>query len=309
MKTLRGVLWLVMSLLLAAGCSTVDHQSRTHPHPSLLTDEHNWTIGHGELSSFIGDPEAERTLDIAEWAFLEGRDLAEQLGHEPFTGRWFLHNGAGKFGYGISSGTKNIGDEAYVSFIASIQPVQVERDVRIQLKQQMNRTDPAVLIKEEQVYVDTVEKEVRLFTFPLPDVENAAYALSAEILDETGNTEDTLISSFYVPRQEMNAGITIDQSTYASSASTATLTLSNAGPTTLYFGTDFSFEKLVDGQWRIVPLDLAFNSIGISLAPGNTYDQAFRLDELNTGHYRIVKRIGAVGSELKAHLAAQFTIE
>ncbi|MDG5790015.1 hypothetical protein QA612_21395 [Evansella sp. AB-P1] len=57
---------------------------------------------------------------------------------------------------------------------------------------------------------------------------------SAEIINDAGEVEDTRLSLFYLPQQEINAAMKTDQESYSSNE--ATLKVENAGPSSLFFG-------------------------------------------------------------------------
>jgi hypothetical protein len=130
-----------------------------------------------------------------------------------------------------------------------------------------------------------------------------------EILDASAQAEDTLVALIDVPVPEINASLSVDRQEYTKFDEEATLILINDGPTRLLFGTPYSIEKKVDGEWRIVPMDVAFNAIGIILHPGEDYRQQVDIRSLKAGEYRIVKQVWAQGLDLSAEMAASFTVK
>ncbi len=269
--------------------------------------EKNWALGKGDLPSSVGDMSR---IHGASVQASHADNLAELTGYGPMTGKWFLHNGQGKFGYGITTGSVKAGDEVYVKLISTAGEIKLDRDVRIQLSEIKSGWKDRELIVEEIVHVNTVNNDETIFMAKLPETENAAYILSAEILDDAGNAEDTLIGWVYAPKQEINASLTLDRESYARSDQQAVLSVNNAGPTVLFLGTYYTIEKQVGDAWRVVPLkNVAFNDIGIILQPGDAYEQIADISQLKKGQYRIVKEVRADGTELTAELAAQFRIE
>jgi len=147
-----------------------------------------------------------------------------------------------------------------------------------------------------------------LLGYGLTPCMNAVYALGAAILDERGTPEDTRASLILVPEPEINASVRLDRTVYADADDKAVLTLTNAGPTVLVFGTDYRIEKKVDKEWRVVPLDLMFDSTGLKLRPGGQHELHVDIGRLGPGEYRVVKAIWAEGLDLTAELAAEFAI-
>lgn len=48
----------------------------------------------------------------------------------------------------------------------------------------------------------------------------------------------------------------------------------------------------------MVPLDIAFEKIGILINPGNPFDQTMGLDQLTSREYRVIKTFNADGLDL-----------
>lgn len=298
---MRGALGTVLGgllLLLASGCGTDSSGSAVE-----------WRQGHGELPAQIGNvdvvqPSGGLLLDLPE-------RLLELAGYAEPSGQWFLHNGEGKLGYGFSSGTMKAGEEAAVSVSTPFGEVQVDRNVRIRLTEWGNGVGEAVQLTEQIVHLDSVSQEKKLFSMALPENENTAYLLTAEILGGSGEVEDTMGSRIYVPVPEINAAFKTSQDTYSFSDTEATIILYNAGPTVLRLGTYYTIESKVDHTWRIVPFpgEMVFPDIGISLAPGDDYEQTVDIGGLGKGQYRIVKSFNAEGTDLSADLAAEFIID
>lgn len=99
------------------------------------------------------------------------------------------------------------------------------------------------------------------------------------------------------PEGTAPAGLTL--SAEESGAGGLTCTLTNGTGEELFFGADFDLQAELDGAWYSVPYgDTAhygFNSIGLTLAPGEDYEFQPWLDPwlpLPDGHYRIYKPCG-----------------
>lgn len=306
LKTKLGMIIILASLLLlTAGCGQVSD--------SGLENESDWETGQGELPDRIGDkhePDKAVTDAPSQRLYNYSGDLWEETEYSAPTGRWFFHQGEGLLGYGLSTGTQKSGDEFYVDLFAHKENGQrMEREMRIQLTEREGSNEKKELILEEIVHVETVRGDERIYSGFLPETENVSYILSAEILNEEGEVEDTRVSFIYVPVQEMNTALSTEQDAYNTTDSKATLILDNYGPTILSFATYYTIEKKVNDTWRVVPLEIAFQEIGLFLAIGEQYEQTVDLGELNEGEYRVTKEIRADGLDLTVTLATEFTIE
>ncbi|MBU9722422.1 MULTISPECIES: immunoglobulin-like domain-containing protein [Bacillaceae] len=299
-------------LLIIVGCGE-GGASKLSTHDSVPS-ETEWEEGQGELKSRAGtaevDPDdavTDEAIPIGEFPhyFWEGTEYEEP------TGTWFLNNGEGFFGYGLTGGTQEAGAELFVSLFGHNPDGEIlERDVRVQLTERDNGSNEKIeLVYEEIVYVEKVEEETVIFTNVLPEKENVTYFLSAEILNENGEVEDTQVAAIYVPKPEINAELTTEQVEFSTSDSELTLILENYGPTHLFLGTYYTIEKKVDNTWKVVPLHADFEDIGIVLQVGDTYEQSVNISGLNEGLYRVVKEIGADGLDLREVLATEFLID
>jgi len=271
----------------------------------------------GELSTAQGNGEPSENTSVSASVMSApvhpGDMLSDEwrtgAGYGEPTGRWFLHNGGGYLGYGLTGGTKRPGDEFSVSLFAHEADFRLDRDIRIRLTELTEDLEPAGVVVDETVHVGPVGSHEIVYTGALPDRENVLYALGAEIVGPDGAVEDTLADLIRVPAPEINASAQLDRSVYGDSDGTAVLTLANDGPTVLVFGVDYRIEKKADGEWRAVPLDLAFIDIAHMLWPGESHELRIDLRELGPGEYRVVKPLWAEGLDLTAELTAEFTIE
>jgi hypothetical protein len=273
-------------------------------------DERTWKTGGGEIPASIGgSPDNVMSAPADDAGNVIAEEWWTRAGYEPPTGKWFLHNGAGHLGYGLTGGTHRPGDAFTVDLFAHEADFRLDRDIRIRLTELTDELEPAAVVFDETVRVEKVGSHDIIYTGKLPDKLNAAYALAAEIVGEDGGVEDTRASFIRVPAPEINATVKLDRTAYGSEDETAILTLVNDGPTVLVFGVDYRIEKKVDGEWRIVPLDLAFIDIALMLQPGQQHELQVDLGGLGPGEYRAVKPLWAEGLDLTEELAAEFTIE
>lgn len=273
-----------------------------------LEREENWKEGHGNLQARVGSKDVQEKIDFAP-AYRDFADFKEYIGktdYEEPTGKWF---DGSTLGYGIASGTMK-SEDSYEVILFGHDPdgVDVDQDMRIQLTEIGANYQAKKLIDEDIVHIETISGEEEVYANTLPDRENVTYLLSAELLGEDGEVEDTLLGIIYVPEQEVNAELLLDHDVYHV-GDEATLTLKNYGPAFFSFGKVYTLEKKVNDTWREVLFDEAFEDIGIHLSPGETYDQQVSLDELSEGMYRIVKEFYVEGLDDTVILGEEFTLE
>ncbi|SEN71452.1 hypothetical protein SAMN04488134_101712 [Amphibacillus marinus] len=269
-------------------------------------DETEWELGEGELSDQIGEEELVLQINEDIFSLIHDQDeLATLTGFSQPTGEWFLVNGEGQFGYGITNGQQAPHSPYSVRLFANNETITVDRDVRIKLTRLNQELEQGEVVLEETVDIGEVSDELAVYEGELPADENVIYLLSAEILSDSGEVEDSLIGLIVVAAEELNASLSLDQQ-----GETANLILENFGPTSLTLGMHYAIEQKIDDQWYVVPLDLAFIEIAIMLAPGQSHEQDVDLSELEPGNYRVIKNIQAEGyPDLSTRLAVEFTIE
>lgn len=268
-------------------------------------NEANWENGQGELSEQIGrsDPVNDEVSAPAYSSFVDSEKFIEKTDYNSSTGTWF---GGGKLGYGIPSGTMEAGaNYAVILFGHDKDGVQMDRDVRIQL----TNFEESELMMEDIIHVDSITGEEEIYSNQLPDEENVVYLLSMEVLGQQEQVEDTMVGVIYVPTPEINAKLTTDKAVYQQSDEQATIILENFGPTFLSLGKSYSIEKKIENEWKVVPLDLAFEDIGIFLNPDDAYKQKMDVASLTPGEYRVIKNFNTDGFDVSATLAAEFTVE
>lgn len=226
------------------------------------------------------------------------------------TGKWFLHNGSGHFGYGMPHGTFRAGDEFAVHLYGHNPDGEtLQRTIRITLTERSNDFENLQTVIEEDVFIEVVEEgDHEILSAKLPEKENVKYVLSVQIVNDAGEVEDTLLSMLKVPAEEINATLHTDKEVYSDKDKELTLIVKNEGPTDLFFGVYYSIEKLVDGEWEEIFLDTAFIDIGIQLPDGKEYEQKINIEPLKPGSYRIYKDVMADGLDLKERLMVEFTV-
>lgn len=234
-------------------------------------------------------------------------ELGKLVGEAVLTGEWFLHDGLGQVGYSIISGYQAPGSHIGISLfnqngqvtkttplVMSVVPLVVHNgDVR--------QKDPISEVFFDQL---TIEKETELTTLTIPEDEGV-YLLKLESLNNDAVVDDRLLSVFYTVQPKLAISLNVANQT----SDEAVWEIRNEGQVAVTFGVAYRLEKYVDGNWRDVPLDLAFIEIAIELAGGESYENAFSLSELTKGEYRLIKTVHAGGDYSAYTLQAPFTIQ
>lgn len=105
----------------------------------------------------------------------------------------------------------------------------------------------------------------------------------------TAATEDTAAAT--------NLDLTLNETSLPANAKEIKLFIKNNGTEDIFYGADYSIEKLSGTDWEVVPAvkDLAFIDIAYSVAPGAKQEFTVDLGQLNpaldAGNYRLVKNI------------------
>ncbi|ASJ11176.1 hypothetical protein A3L12_07630 [Thermococcus sp. P6] len=84
----------------------------------------------------------------------------------------------------------------------------------------------------------------------------------------------------------------LDKTTY-SPEDTMTLTISNGANVSVTTGYAFKLYRLEGGEWKEVPLELAFIEMAVTIEPGRSWEQKIDLSKLHLepGRYRITKTV------------------
>ena len=128
-------------------------------------------------------------------------NISKKTEYNDYTGDWF-GEGKGNIVFGISAGEIEPNTEVSVSLMAtSVDEVDLSRDVRFQLTKRDKNDKLIKIVEEEKIFIDTITSATykEYFSTRLPDLENTYYMLSTEILGETGQVEDTIVTKIYVP--------------------------------------------------------------------------------------------------------------
>lgn len=282
----------------------------------FMVNEFQWEEGHGELPQMIGSEDVPMDgLLIPEYRdFVDFNNFIDSVPFDEGTGEWF---GGGKLGHGVPAGTMRAGEEfEVVLFGHDPGGVEVERDMRIRLHELEDGYELGELVLDEEIFVDELDGREEIYRGSLPEVEDVSYLVSLEVLDLAGVVEDTLLGLIYVPSLEVNASLSLSEDVfeYVDDAKEreevlVTLSLENFGPTFLTLGKDFVIEKLVEDTWRIAPVGLSFEAIGLHLDVGDVFEQTYDVSELRRGTYRFVKAFSVDGIDERQVLAVEFKVE
>ncbi|MGM0524091.1 MAG: immunoglobulin-like domain-containing protein [Bacillota bacterium] len=232
--------------------------------------------------------------------------LAALLGEEVLTGEWFMNNNDGQVGYTTLSGYQDKN---------TIQPIQLfsygdSQPEPITVRLTISQLEPGDAVSEGPVISETtfenidVADRLDLTTVTIPE-SDGVYLYRLESLRASGEVTDRVLSVFYNVLPKLDLALEVEHDT----GTEATWVLHNYGQTQVTFGVDYALEKYDDGEWRKVPLDLTFIEIAVQLAPGETYENDFSVEELARGEYRLVKTIQVPDYGESFTLQAPFLIE
>ncbi|MFD0670027.1 immunoglobulin-like domain-containing protein [Cohnella sp. GCM10027633] len=265
---------------------------RIAPRPETKRAKWTWIKSeYNELPSSVGDTSKLHDPPfVLPLNFNEGLEHRTEYGER--TNRWLGS------GFAIASGKVLPGEEISVY----IYRVPGDRTIRFQLTERNANLEKISLLKEEISLTGT-------FTANLPDKDGALYLLSAEVVNERGEVEDTLLSLIEVPPQALNAQLTTDKPEYEGS-DVVLLKLENFGPTELFFGSSYQIERYEKNEWQTLTYNalVLFDMAGYTLKPGQNTIYKITLPGLPAGIYRIVKSFDGKGTQLEATLAAPFQI-
>ncbi|WP_394218294.1 immunoglobulin-like domain-containing protein [Halobacillus trueperi] len=268
----------LMVLFLVAGCAPFTSSSGAGGETS------------NDIPDHIGSPNSMDVPDFKEWSTEE---ISEKSGYEPFTGEFFK---------GIYLTTTFFMAEPGES-VGTFESFPNQK-VRVQLVERNRNLKKVDMVKEE------VFRNGEKLTVELPKKKGAIYTYSQEALSENDEVLDTDVSLFYVPREELNARMYVEEDSYGMDE-TIQVKVENWGPTQLTFGEGYSLEKQSMGGWRSINKYEAFEDIGYFLDPHETSVQDIDLEKqnVNPGTYRVVKTFDAAHTGITEQLAVEFNVE
>jgi len=222
----------------------------------------------------------------------------------------------GSLGYGIAMDVTKPGKVVGISFYAWKQnEVILPGPIEFKLEKISVYGKTIKVISQEIREIKVITPEWVIWQTGIPDVAPANYRLSVVLRDEKGDVFGKLMSTLYVPPQELNATISLNKTEFRS-GETLKLTIKNKGPTTITFGStgwgDYTIEYLhPDGEWRKSEA-IWWPYMGggplIVLRPRKSLTQSIEVPSSPAGTYRIGKGISAEGTNLSTHLTKTFTI-
>jgi hypothetical protein len=258
--------------LLLTGCGSTELTTGTEPEKAPQEYDSVYGSMEGDTETWVWE-EADHLDPVLDTEYEEGPGEAFQ---DDFTGA-----------YGETGPDEEV----------KIRGVTVPEDgsVRFQLTERNEKLELIEVIEEKTTTEDH-------FSTILPE-KNTLYVISAETLDPDGEVTDTFANKVAIPPQEANAELSV-----ADEQGGPVLRLENRGPTALFFGEQYLVEEAVDGSWETA-LDQPFNDIGLSLPPGETYEQELNLDGIGSGEFRITKDFQVNGTEIDETLAVYVSRE
>ncbi|GAA3407505.1 immunoglobulin-like domain-containing protein [Paenibacillus hodogayensis] len=263
-------------------------------------------------------PEWENTADLhAPLSMGSGPDETkqenahqEQQYHEfqQPTDAWGVNRGISRT---VSGGIRSPGEE--VRILLRIEEPEKGKEIASRtIRYKLTERDPEGglirLVEEETSHIDPTVA-FSSFTPKLPEQEGTYYFLTAEIMNGPV-VEDTVLSPIQVPVQKLEASLKLDRAVYPADGKPV-LTVSNEGPSSLFFGLDYLIERKTDGDWKPVPAgkNAAVASIGYNLKPGSHWEQTIAFKGLSAGDYRFGKTVEGVGTPIRKTLYVEFSVQ
>lgn len=243
-----------------------------------------------DIPDHIGSP---NSMDVPNFKGWSTEKISEESGYEPFTGEFFK---------GIYLTTTFFMAEPGES-VGTFESFPNQK-VRVQLVERTRELEKVDMVKEE------IFRNGEKLTVELPEKKGAIYTYSQEALSENDEVLDTDVSLFYVPREEFNARMYVEEDSYGVDE-TIQIKVENWGPTQLTFGKGYSLEKQSFGGWRSINKYEAFEDIGYFLDPHGTSIQEIDLEmqDVKPGTYRVVKTFDAAHTDITEQLAVEFNVE
>jgi len=224
----------------------------------------------------------------------------------------------GQLGYGIAVGTTRPGEEVMILFYAWRQDeVSLPGPIEFKLIKICVDGNPIKVIDQEIREAKTVTRRGVSWRTRVLSVAPANYKLSVILRDKDGHEFGKLMSTLYVPPQELNATMSLNKAEFRR-GERVELTIHNEGPTAISFAGSLNFfagqtiEYLCpDGEWRdaaslwrppfgILP--------GTVLPPGGSSSLSIEVPPVPAGTYRIGKEVSADGTHISIRLTETFTV-
>lgn len=131
--------------------------------------------------------------------------------------------------------------------------------------------------KEESEEDNTVNEK------PVVDIDSAVQIEQNDNENSAESISDELVMSLNSSEVDQN------------SLSNVTVTITNNSELDIISGDEYTLQKYVGAEWESIPLALAWNDLGISIASGQSYDFVYNLSNVYTFEndmtYRIIKKV------------------
>lgn len=230
--------------------------------------------------------------------------LADKLDAEVLTGEYFLHNGSGKFGYGVTGGFIDETETVSVNLMSHDGEVEVKDHLQITLYQ-VDKNLTLTQINQTSYTDLSIDSDTALEVFEVPE-ELGVYLVYLTFIDEEGEMIDQLIQPIYQLEAEHHASLNVEAN---EATEEMTLMLTNHAIIPISLGMHYQIEQKVGNTWYQVPLDLAFIEIQLTLGYNQVHEQAIDISQLESGDYRVVKSFFDVMNQQQTTLAKEFSID
>lgn len=290
---------LISSFLLLVSCSSAGETGRNSVSPTQTASSTNHEIASlpntvGDISKIVQTPmlDYEQAVQAA----------AEE--YEQPTGKWLGSGDIESREQLLTSHSSQV-QEPGSSVGAGLERIPEGYSVRFQVTSRNAEGKRMSLLDEYIAESRNLINQRADYNYKLPNKPDCHYLMSVEVLSHEGNVEDTLLVPLYVPKNVINASLTVDDNNNGKPG--AELKLYNAGPTSLSLGYGYSLYRQTDTGWENITQEGEVIAIGIETSPGDTFQETIHLPaDLKPGTYRVVKSFAGAYTGLEATLAAEF---
>ena len=229
--------------------------------------------------------------------------LADQLDEDVLTGQYFLHNGSGKLGYGVTGGFIENNEMVNITLMSQGSLTEVKDPLLVTLyhvDEDMKLTE----VKQTKFTDLTIDNELTLTAFAVPE-DIGVYLVYLTFINEEGQMIDQLIQLLYQLKPVRHASLSLEESV---ANETLVLSLENHAVIPISLGMHYQIEQKISGIWYEVPLDLAFIEIQLTLDHNQVHEQAIAISQLASGDYRVVKSFYDLMNHQQTTLAKEFSV-
>ena len=145
-----------------------------------------------------------------------------------------------------------------------------------------------------------------IFQAHLPNAAPAYYCLAVTV---RGSGIDRQLSSYLtVPEQRLEVSIAPIRPV-ARAGEKLPFTLTNEGPTSIFYGAAYGLERSTADGWRKCNVERAWDLMGYFIDPGSQVEYAASIPrDAPAGRYRVTKDVGGIGTNLERTLSFEFDV-